>query len=86
MTSTSQLRKSLSPPPPAPAPAPQQINPTSKEKPVDEPILVDDEAVEEYNSYLLHERNEILREKQANERLSHSLESHVIEEAQVILK
>jgi hypothetical protein len=82
ITRTSQPRKSISPPPP-PATTLQLINQTSKEKPVNEPILVNDEIAEEYNSYLLNERNEILREKQANERLSHSLESHVIEDAQV---
>jgi hypothetical protein len=74
-----------------------QIDQNNKEKKlVNEPIIVDnDEAeaaaeaaavAEEYNSYLMNERNEILREKQANERLSHSLEPHVIEDAQVTLR
>lgn len=79
-------RKSQSPPPAKPS---QPTNQPSQQAAF---IVVDDDATaesaelaEEYNAFLANERNEILREKQANERLSHSLENHVIEEAKVIL-
>ena len=79
-------RKSQSPPPAKPS---QPTNQPSQQAAFivvyDEATAESAELAEEYNAFLANERNEILREKQANERLSHSLENHVIEEAKVIL-
>ena len=47
------------------------------------PATFDTDAAQIYNSHLLNERRQIMQEKLNTERLSHSIESHVIEDAKV---
>ena len=49
------------------------------------PATFDSDAAQLYNSHLLNERRQIMQEKLNTERLSHSIESHVIEDAKVCI-
>lgn len=57
--------------------------PTTSSRSNEEPI--DLEAYDDYNDYLLNERNNLLRERNENERLSHSIENYVIDDAKVCI-
>ncbi|CAF0756949.1 unnamed protein product [Brachionus calyciflorus] len=65
-------------------PVNQNLNPIEVLEEAEQSINI--ENLEEYNSNLILETNQLIREKETNDRLSNSIERYVIEDAKVLLR